>query len=253
MNDRAARDIRTYGTLVLILLAAGTFLITLVPYLRGASIPTYTLYLTVAFVVIGAILGYITFPTKRLTEFIARRRAENAPAPPDLTRELLALATTTERVWSVDASFVDSFALGNLNILNEINQQMAKMDPTLRMFAQEANGVISGWRCQRPTHQFLAKQLDTFAEFGVGMNENTLLVVLGALVSLALTGANTANAFAQAISNTGLDVSKFVRQGWNAFANKANRLSEDLSKLGEKVKVATGVDLKVYIPQVSSL
>jgi|SRR5580658_8288217 hypothetical protein len=252
MEDKTARAIQAYGTLALIILTAGLLLSDYIPYLRVAAAPQYTPYLAVLFIVFAAILGYLTFPTKRVTEFFERRRAENAAAPPDLTHELLADLATTKKVWLTDSSYVDSFGYATLNLLNEANQQAAA-SKTLSPFIQEANGAINGWRCQRPTQQFLVTQLDTLAEFGVGMNAGTLVATLDALGSVALSGAQTANYFVQAISNGQVPASKFAKQQWNSFANKANRLSDDLTKLGEKVHVATGVDLKLYIPQVNSL
>ena len=55
-------------------------------------------------------------------------------------------------------------------------------------FVDQANGVIAGYRSQRPISDALWSEVDGLAGPGIDMDPNTLLLILDAVVSISVRG-----------------------------------------------------------------
>jgi hypothetical protein len=256
MDEKTARDVRTYGTIGLLIVAVATFLLQAVPSLRSGIPPALLVTVLVATLAIAAGLAIAAFPTAGLVRYFARRTGEKiVPAPPDMTREVLALITTTKKVWLPESMYVDSFSLASRSVLNALLPKSA--DPAFassRNFIDQASGLINGVRMHSPVTEIVSSELEGLSKaYGVGMDRDTLIVLLGDILAIALAGANTANGFAQSMSSAGSDLPQYTRDEWGQFADKANRLSEDVAKLGEKIKTTFGDERSYYIPQVRKI
>lgn len=244
-----------YRTVTLVLLAIAAFaavgllLLGLVPYFHGLSS-------NVAFVAGGVLLAVLVFLAllivpERAVAYVARRRAQNSlPAPYDLARDLIAYYEQAKRLWIAGNAWSDSFSMALLTLMNLYNGKPDALDANHRIFAEQANGVVMGWRLSRDVAVVLASgvegltpdQMDT-----VGFE-----YLLGSVVAVATAGANTAENFLNCIANSGLVIPSYTRTEWNSFAGKADLLANNLETLGQKA-ATTFAAKPVHLPQVRTL
>lgn len=259
MEDRTARNLQLVGLLALVILTAILVEPVVGAWVHGVSPPpTNLLYvvLILALVVAMVLLGYATNPIRRVASYFARRRGPaEAAVPADLVREAIALAKATHDVWDSHAGAMDSLTWASGQIINVVNSRLGNPDfSDQRPFVHQANGVLTAWRAQRPMEEFARQEVDAIVAIGESMSPDAFLTLLALLRGIALSGVALGNEFAQNLANARVaDLPRYLTDGWRTYKEKANRLVDDLTKLGEKANQKFPPARATYIPQVRDL
>jgi hypothetical protein len=245
-----------YRTLTLVLIglgalfSGGVFALSLLSYTHG--VPSTTTIAAGAVLVFLVVLAAVTVP-RRVASYVTQRRAERTmrPAPYDMSRDLLAYLDQAKRIWGPDGSYLTSFPVPSQNILNLIQPAAGKMRPDLRVFVDQAVGLVNGWRCQRQVLRTLLAETE-------GMNADQLtqgvfLFLLKTLSTVATAGGDTANQFVANLNGSQVVFPKSVTTEWNNFAGKANALVDSIETMVARATREFGEDPKLFPTRVETL
>lgn len=263
MEEGTSRRLLVLFTAALVVLGAIQAGPVIVSLARGVPPSAVTAVVTIGFVAfLGVLAGLVLWAVDtRAVGVLLRSTRRGAPspedqsAPPDLVRDVLAVIPDTVRVWSDDGRYADSFSYVSQNFWNAVATGVAASSPpsNARLFAEQANGVMVGWRTRSSVESLVVDRLRAIGELGMGMRRDELVEAVGLILALSIAGASTANAFAQSGANVGDAIPGHIRREWRQFIDKANRLSENVGRLAEKVKRTYSVEVNGYIPPVRDL
>jgi hypothetical protein len=228
-----------------------------VPTIRSIAPAVSNVFGVGLLVAVGALfIAYGATPIlrRRIQE---RRRRESATATPDRVTELAVLIEKARKTWGAGANYVGSLDQASLDILNRLNQGAADANITeeRRRAADRANYVIMGRRASSATQDAVFWELDRLIDDLRTTDTDTFVTALLLLRQVLLGGISVANVFADEVRRCDPPlVQDYLRQEWSDFRDKANRLSEDINTLGEKIKRDYGLtELSFYFPSVRSI
>ncbi|MCI4357199.1 MAG: hypothetical protein L3K18_08720 [Thermoplasmata archaeon] len=260
MEESRARSVRTWATVGLLAIAAVSFVASyVVPAVRGGNSPALTDLVLAAVLLLAILLGLVTFPTKQVSVYLAKRSLrKSVPAPADISRDLLAHLKTARRIWEVGGphQYSDSFEYCAEAVLNRLPTDSRIVgDDRKQIFREQAYSLLTGWRIAGELQEHLLSEVDGLVqEYAPKLDTNTVVALLFDLYTLALSGTKLANQFVQSVANAGPDaLDKSTRDQWREFADKANRLGQDITTLGDKVNTVTRANDSFYLPQVKHL
>lgn len=257
MKESTARTIQVYGLIVLIGLSVITAIPTIESLLKGVTPPVESFAVTAIILTFALILGFTTFPARRVGEYLSRRSRRTISAvPAELAREASALSESAIKMWSSESAYIDSFQQNALDVLNQLSTH--RSDPQFSSkvpFLEQAYGCYYfGWKNMHPIEEALAEEIAGLVELGDQINDAAFFILLRHLHRFALAGTKVANSFAQSVSNAGIaNLSPDQARTWRQFAGKANRLIDDIGKLGQKTNQQFRLKESYFIPQVREL
>lgn len=184
-----------------------------------------------------------------------RRKRETPGVNPDRLTELQIVGGRAEAVWSPNSTFVYGLNIASVTVFNEATRLTGTAGDSSTVQKREALSraqyAILGWRSSGSAAVAVLWEVERLVGDVRSTDPGTLVSSVLMLRQLVLGSIAVANLVAQEFRNQSIVVSPFARQQWTDFREKANRLSDDLYMLGERVKREYEVgDVSFYFPQV---
>ena len=256
LKESTARDIQVYGLIILIGINVVLAIPTIESLTKGAPPSLDSLVIEVVILSVAFLLGLVTFPARKVAGFLTeRRRTANPPVPSDLSREAFALAESSILVWSSGSMLIDSFQINGSNVLNFLARRRNEQGFSQKvLFLEQAYGYYYGWKNMRSLEDGLVEEIGGLLELGDQIDEAPFFILLRHLHRLVTAGVSVANSFSQSVRNVGIEnLPDHQIRDWRQFSGKANRLIDDLMKLGQKANKLFHLEENYFIQQVQEL
>ena len=231
-----------------------------IPAVRAAFPgPTQTGALGAAILVVAGVL-LVTFGVRRIVRVRLqnRRERESAATPPDRVTELAIFIQKSRRIWSSGSNYVGSFEQAAQRIINDLNGPGGSppdIPAESRRAADHANVLFNGWRATSATQDAVFWEMERLIDDLRTTDRDRFVTSLLLLRQVLLGSLQVANMFADEVRRCDPGaVPDWSRATWSEFRDYANRLSADVTMLGERTKRDFGRrDLTFYLPSVRSV
>ena len=185
-----------------------------------------------------------------------RRKPEVSGVNPDRITELQIIEGRAEAIWSPSSTFAYGLNFASLSVFNEADRLIRQSPGTSadqkREALNRAQFAILGWRASGSTADAVLWEVKRLVGDVRTTDPGTFVSSVLMLRQLVLGSIAVANLIAQESRNQNLVAgSPFAEQQWADFRERANRLSEDLSTLGERIKHEYEIgDVNFYFPSI---